>query len=197
MTVDGRPQTGGRRGTPAEGLNPAVRRTHVRGTRFARAGPALFEHEAEDDADHDEPRKRVAEDRDPDASEPPRGIALSEDAVEQRGRHAPRLVQVVGREYRSVGDPIGLSETRMRGSATSAKSASTPSWTSSSSASTVARRASAACASTGCSNSPSERLDGAPTRMPASRAGRCAPPPRLRVRAALARSGILARRCRR
>ena len=44
----------------------------------------------------------VGDDPDPDALEPPRGVGLGEDAVEQGGRHAPRLVQMAGGEHRAV-----------------------------------------------------------------------------------------------
>src|SRR5215218_8548781 len=76
----------------------------------ARKRTWLLEHEAEDDPDDHEARKRVGNDRDPDTSEPLRGVGRSEGAVEQGGRHAPWLVQVEHGVEDTVGCPISASE---------------------------------------------------------------------------------------
>src|SRR3954469_11234749 len=88
-------------------------RRHVRagdGARPRGDSADLAEHEAQDDADDHEARERVRDQPHPGAPEAPGGICLVDDAVDQRGRHAPGLVHVVNREERAVGDEIALPE---------------------------------------------------------------------------------------
>src|SRR5262245_32006261 len=66
----------------------------------------LLEYEAQDDASHQEARKRVGRDADPDASESFCGIRLTEDPGWQGRLHDPLLVQVIGREDRPVHHPV-------------------------------------------------------------------------------------------
>jgi hypothetical protein len=54
----------------------------------------------------------MREEADPNALESLRRISRSEDAIEQGGRHAPRLVDVVKGEKGPAGDPIPLPEGR-------------------------------------------------------------------------------------
>src|SRR5262245_65726018 len=62
--------------------SPGRARSRKRGPSLE-AGRALLEHEAQDDADHQEARKRVGHDADPDGSEPFGGIRLTEEPGQQ------------------------------------------------------------------------------------------------------------------